>query len=59
MRAGTYAGERTAVYSLGGSNGVLLTLEAPVKTLFLKTDKILIGNRSHYRLADYLTRVGS
>jgi len=57
VRFGTYDGAKTAVYSLGGSNGVLLTLKDPMKTLFLRTDKILIGNQSHYRLADYLSRV--
>ena len=57
VRAGTYDGARTAVYSLGGSKGVLLTLKIPIDTLFARTDKILIGNRDCDRLADYLTRV--
>jgi hypothetical protein len=59
VRAGTYDGAKTAAYSLGGSTGTLLTLKAPIDTLFLRTDKILIGNRNHQRLADYLTRAVS
>ena len=48
---------KTAVYSLSGKSGTLLTLKVPMDTLFARTNKILIGNRSHHRLADYLTRV--
>ena len=56
VRVGTYDGAKTAVYSLGGKQGVLLTLKMPIDTLFARTNKILIGNRSPQQLADYLTR---
>lgn len=55
IRRGNFAGSPTAVYSLCGSNGVLLTLASPIETAFLRTNKILIGNRSHRALAEHLS----
>ncbi len=39
-----------------GSAGVLLLLKRPIDTPFLRTDRILIGNAKHHRLADTLNR---
>ena len=33
---------------------MLLTLTSPIETTFLRTNKILIGNRSHRALAEHL-----
>jgi len=54
VRMGVHDGSKTAVYSIGGSLGVLLTLKVPINTLFARTDKVLIGNRSPQRLAETL-----
>ncbi len=54
IRRGIFAGAPTAVYSMTGSDGVLLTLARPIDTLFLRTDRVLIGSSSHGRLAEHL-----
>lgn len=43
------------MYSLRGTSGVLLTLTRPIDTLFLRTDRILIGSSQPLQLADHLT----
>ncbi len=52
-------GARTAVYSLSGSTGVLLTLESPIDTRYLRIDRILIGSKNHLQLADHLNHAAS
>ena len=54
---GAFAGERTAVYSMRGSTGVLLALRLPIDTPFLRTQRVLIGNRDANRLAQHLELV--
>ena len=56
IRRGDFAGSPTAVYSLRGSNGVLVTLTSPIEAAYLRTNKILIGSRSHRALAEHLSR---
>jgi len=56
IRRGTFRDTPTAVYSLKGSAGVLLTLKVPIDTLFVRTHQILIGNQDPHLLADSLTQ---
>jgi hypothetical protein len=56
IRWGTLDGARTAVYSIRGSTGVLLTLAAPIAAGFVRTDRILIGSDDSDGLADALAR---
>ena len=56
IRRGTFRDTPTAVYSLKGSAGVLLTLKVPIDTLFVRTNQILIGSQSPDQLADSLTQ---
>lgn len=54
LRKGMHDGAPTAVYSLRGSSGVLLTLRGPIPTFFLRTNKVLIGSENPLRLAEVL-----
>jgi len=54
LRRGTFAGVRTAIYSMRGSSGVLLSLEHPIRACFLHTNRILIGNQQARDLAKFL-----
>lgn len=54
LRKGMHEGAPTAVYSLRGSSGVLLTLAQPIPTFFLRTDKVLVGSENPARLAEVL-----
>ena len=54
VRRGRYQGIRTAIYSLRGSKGVLLTLREPVDTHLLTTDHIIVGSQRPLELAEYL-----
>ncbi len=56
-RVGQHAGETTVVYSLRGSTGVILRLRDPIRSLFRKTDRVLIGSLRPEALASALTRV--
>ncbi len=57
IRRGSFRDTPTAVYSLRGSSGVLLTLEVPIDTLFARTDRVLIGSRAPEQLAQSLTQL--
>lgn len=54
IRNGKFRGDRTAVYSVSGSSGVLLTLREPIRAAFCRTRKILVGTPDHGRLCDGL-----
>lgn len=56
IRRGKFRDTPTAVYSLKGSGGVLLTLKVPIDTLLVRTQQILIGNQDPTRLADSLSQ---
>ena len=56
-RVGKHAGKTTIVYSLRGRTGVILRLRDPIRALFRKTDRVLIGSLCPEALARALTRV--
>ena len=57
IRRGRFEGAKTAVYSLRGTQGVLLRLHQPIPAAFVRTDCILIGSGHPQRLADHLNAV--
>ena len=55
IRRGKFRDTPTAVYSLRGTAGVLLTLKVPIDTLFVHTHQILIGSQDPAWLAHSLS----
>lgn len=57
IRCGNFQGKgTTAVYSVRGNTGVLLTLNAPIRAAFTDTTRLLVGNKSHRQLASFLAQ---
>lgn len=58
-RLGRYDGEATAAYSMRGSTGLLLRLRQPIRMLFWKVDRALVGSLRASELAAALERLRS